>query len=146
LKFPSLWHYLQNVLAYAAPPVVALYLVGLFYKRANRQGAWAGIIFGFIFGIGQLILRFTVPDLSWLPDIHFLYMAGILLVTTTIVIVVVSLITPPPDPDQVDAYIWKSEDFKKETIELKSRPWYQNYRILSVLLLIMTAVVVGMFA
>jgi len=35
LKFPSLWHYLQSVLAYASPPIVALYLVGLFWKRVK---------------------------------------------------------------------------------------------------------------
>ena len=36
-KFPTLWEYLQNALSYIAPPIVALYVVGVFWKRANHQ-------------------------------------------------------------------------------------------------------------
>ena len=146
LKFPSLWHYLQNVLAYASPPIVALYLVGLFWKRANGNGAFAGIIVGFITGIGQLSLQFTFPDAAWLPHIHFLYMAAIILIITILTIVVVSLLTEAPDIEKVQAYIWSKKDFQAETEELKALPWYKNYRVLSVLLLLLTAIVVIMFA
>ena len=47
-KFPTLWEYLQNALSYIAPPIVALYVVGLFWKRANHHGAAAAIIVGII--------------------------------------------------------------------------------------------------
>lgn len=146
LKFPSLWHYLQSVLAYASPPIVALYLMGLFWKRANHQGAFAGIIFGFVFGIGQLILRFSFPDATWLPDIHFLYMAAILLVSTIAVIAIVSLVTKAPDPETTRAYIWQMSDFREESIALRNIPWYKNYRILAGMLVICTIIVVWMFA
>ncbi|MFQ6608378.1 MAG: sodium:solute symporter [Fidelibacterota bacterium] len=146
LKFPSLWHYLQSVLAYASPPIVALYLVGLFWKRANSHGAFAGIIVGFILGIGQLILRFIFPDASWLPQIHFLYMAAILLILSTVTIIVVSLLTEAPEMEKVKSYIWTPKHYRAETEELRSLPWYKNYRILAGGLLVLTIVVVGMFA
>ena len=37
--FPSLFKYLQAVLSYAVPPVLSLYLLGLFWPRANAAGA-----------------------------------------------------------------------------------------------------------
>ncbi|MFQ6616579.1 MAG: sodium:solute symporter [Fidelibacterota bacterium] len=146
LKFPSLWHYLQSVLAHASPPIVALYLVGLFSRRANATGAFAGIVVGFILGIGQLAVRIAFPEAPWLPDIHFLYMAAGLLVITAGTILVASRLTGPPDPKEVEAYIWTPAYFRKETEELRSLPWYRNYRILSVILLVFTVAVVSMFA
>src|ERR1019366_1119040 len=49
--FPSLWQYLQAVLAYAVPPVVAVFLVGMFWRRANADGATATMIAGSICGV-----------------------------------------------------------------------------------------------
>src|SRR5262249_28088422 len=45
-NFRSLWQYLQAMLAYAVPPVVALFLVGLFWRGANVAGARATLIGG----------------------------------------------------------------------------------------------------
>lgn len=146
LKFPSLWHYLQSVLSHASPPIVALYLVGLFSKRANATGAFAGIIVGFILGIGQLVARIAFPEAPWLLDIHFLYMGSGLLVVTAGTILLVSRVSDPPEAKTVEAYIWTPKYFRKETEELRSLPWYKNYRTLSLLLLVFTVVVVSMFA
>ena len=44
--FPSLWQYLQAVLAYAVPPVVAIFVVGLFWRGANADGASAAMLSG----------------------------------------------------------------------------------------------------
>jgi len=37
--FPSLWQYLQAVLAYAVPPVVAVFLGGMYWRGATADGA-----------------------------------------------------------------------------------------------------------
>src|SRR6202035_3421265 len=59
--FPSLWQYLQGVLAYAVPPVVAVFLAGMFWRGANADGAAAamvaGSICGFIFFLLNVILE-----------------------------------------------------------------------------------------
>lgn len=38
-RFPTLWQYLQSILSYITPPVVALLLLGIFWRRANGFGA-----------------------------------------------------------------------------------------------------------
>ena len=37
-------------------------------------------------------------------------------------------------------YVWKFSAFAEESAEITALPWYQNYRILSVLLLLVTAI------
>src|ERR1700728_1079405 len=72
--FPSLWQYLQAVLAYAVPPVVALFLVGMFWRGANADGAAATMLLGSLAGFALFMLNVV---LRW-PHFHFLYAAPIL--------------------------------------------------------------------
>ena len=58
---------------------------------------------------------------------------------------VVSLLTEPPKEEQIKAYIWTRAVYDAETQQLIGLPWYKNYRVLSLLLLVLTALVVGTF-
>jgi SSS family solute:Na+ symporter len=42
-------------------------------------------------------------------------------------------------------YTYKKSIYSAETIELKALPWYKNYRVLSIILLIVTTILVGFF-
>jgi SSS family solute:Na+ symporter len=66
--FPSLWQYLQAVLAYTVPPIVALFVVGLFWRGANAAGAVATLLIGSVCGLG-LFLSNTA--FHW-THLHFL--------------------------------------------------------------------------
>jgi len=58
---------------------------------------------------------------------------------------VISHLSAPPAAEKVDSMTWNKKIFKAETRELEGLPWYQNYRILSVLLLMLTAFIVIWF-
>lgn len=74
----GLYEYLQNVQAYISPPIAAVFLLGIFYKRINANGAIATLIGGFIIGFSKLTLEilkssfaegsflFTIADINWL--------------------------------------------------------------------------------
>jgi len=149
----GLFRYLQTVLSYISPPVAAVFIVGLFWKRANATGAFAALITGFVFGLlFMLSLIFTstqgdqAPDfLQFINSIHFLHQTFLLFSICVIVEVIVSLATELPPADKVRDYTWRREMISAETEELRSLPWYKNYRILSALLLIATAIVVWIF-
>jgi len=138
-KFGGLFQYLQNVLSYLTPPVIAVFLLGLFWKRANAQGAFVSLISGLVISIFFLVGNVT----GFLPQIHFLHVAFILTVFSGAIHVVVSLMTAPPPSEKIEGTIWSKVFFKKETEELKGIPWYYNYRIISVILLVSTAVLVA---
>lgn len=140
----SLWEYLQLVLGFIAPPVVAVFLTGLFWKRANGHGAFAALMAGLVFSVFMILasLYNIAPELT---SIHYLHKAPLLMLACIIVHVVISRITPPPPQEVVSSLTWNIGLFQAETQELMGLPWYKNYRYLAIVLLAITAVVVGIF-
>ncbi len=141
LKFGSLFKYLQSVLAYISPPIVAVFILGLFWKRTNATGAFVSLLAG----LGVSIFLLVFQNAAWMPQIHFLYVAPILFIASALTAIVISLMGAPPPREVTDEYTWTPALFAAEGRELKGLPWYKNYRTLSVLVLIFCAVVVGMF-
>ncbi len=144
----SLWQYLQLVISYTAPPAVSAFVLGLFWKRGNANGAFYSLIFGFFFAVIMLLGQIN----HWFPAVeahpffgHFLGMAFTLFVLCMLVHVTVSLISGLPKAEKVKNYTYTRAFFDEETEDLKGTPWYQNYRILSIILLILTAIIVVYF-
>ncbi len=140
----SLWEYLQLVLGFIAPPVVAVFIVGLFWKRANGNGAFAALLAGLAISIFLLISSATglAPAIN---EIHFLHKAPLLMLCCVMVHILVSSLTSPPSEEVVGTLTWNKGLYNAETKELVGLPWYRNYRYLAILLLIITAIVVGIF-
>ncbi|RMH61068.1 MAG: sodium transporter [Bacteroidetes bacterium] len=143
VKFPTIWQYLQEVLSYIAPPVVACFVVGIFWKRATGTGAFAGLAGGHLVGLGLFYLR-SIQDLPAF-QFQFLYISVVLFVVSVILIVAVSLITPAPDPARLEAVTWSPRLFRQETEALRGVPWYKNYRIQALALAAATFVFVYLF-
>jgi SSS family solute:Na+ symporter len=133
-RFTSLFRYLQQVLAYTVPPIVVLYLAGIFSHRANHIGAYACLLAGTACGAVLFLLNVVFEVFS----IHFLYVAPIGCLVSAVALWIGSRFGAPPAPEQLDA-CWTPAFFRRETVELKQVPWYLNYRIWSVVLLVLTA-------
>ena len=140
LGFETLWSYLQTTLAYVAPPALALFILGVFWKRATGTGAISGMVAGHLAAVGFLMAT-VLTDFS----INFLYLAPVLLVVAMVVMVVVSLSTPAPAPEKVDGLTWTPAFYRAESAELAGVPFWKNYRVQSVALIAVTAVVVALF-
>jgi len=97
----GLYDYLQSVQSYLAPPIAAVFLLGVFFKRINAKGAYAAMVIGFILGLLKLTLQMTKDNLSGVfydfATINFLYFAIYLFLVSIVIMVVVSLLTPKPD-------------------------------------------------
>jgi SSS family solute:Na+ symporter len=140
-RFGSVWQYLQGMLSYTAPPIVTVFLMGLFWPRANSRGAGFAIATGLVLGIAL----FIAINLTGSLQLHFLYVAPILLVASGIAMVIGSLQAPAPAPESIAGLLWNPSFFRAETAELQGVAWWANYRVLSVLLLLLTAVIVFTF-
>jgi solute:Na+ symporter, SSS family len=139
--FPSLWQYLQAVLAYAVPPVVALFLVGMFWGGANADGAAATMRFG---SLGGLAL-FMINEVFRWSHFHFLYAAPILTALDAAILVGVSLRKPALTAVPGDIRLWKFDLSRAEALRLKGLPYWQDYRYQAVALLALTAAIVTAF-
>jgi hypothetical protein len=103
VKFPNIWTYLQQMLAYLAPPIVACFFAGVFWRRANGSGAIAALAVGHLAAAVFFILSLTgriivqtqtlTPEQAQMaaagtPVIHFLYLAPILTAISLLAMVV----------------------------------------------------------
>ncbi|HEY1790842.1 MAG TPA: sodium/solute symporter [Verrucomicrobiae bacterium] len=137
-KFDSIVKYFQQLLAYMCPPVVAVFLCGLFWRRATAAGSFTGLISGMVIALALLFGIKHTPLADW----NFLYVAPVIFVVSLGIIILVSLATPPPAEHKIKAYVWNMQVFKDETRELAGVPWIKNYRVLAVLLLVVTGIFV----
>ena len=101
----SLYQYLQSVQSYLAPPIAAVFLLGVFFKRLNAKGAYSAMVVGFILGIIKLTLELFQKNLSGLlhdfATINFLYFCIYLFLFSIAIMVIVSLLTPKPSEEQI---------------------------------------------
>ncbi|KAM8812552.1 sodium/mannose cotransporter SLC5A10 isoform 2-T2 [Rhynchonycteris naso] len=106
----QLFIYMQSVTSSLAPPVTAVFVLGIFWRRANEQGAFWGLMAGLAVGATRLVLEFLYPappcgDVDTRPailsGIHYLHFAVALFVFSGAGIVAGSLLTSPPQGAQV---------------------------------------------
>ena len=101
-----LYQYLQSVQSYLAPPIAAVFLLGVFSKRINAKGAYSAMVIGFIIGVVRIVLELNREKLSgfWydFATLNFLYFCIILFLVSIAIMVIVSLLTPKPSPAQLN--------------------------------------------
>ena len=117
-----LYEYLQSVQSYIAPPITAVFLLGIFHKRINAQGAFVTMVVGFIVGAVRIVLELVKdslnPDSFWflLGDMNFLSFASWFFLFCIILILVVSYATAPPSEEKLKnlTYATISEEERKD--------------------------------
>jgi SSS family solute:Na+ symporter len=149
VNFPNIWTYLQQMLAYLAPPIVACFAIGVFWKRATAAGAVAALVIGhtaaaaiFVLSLFDIVIvqsqALTTIETQLVaagaPVVHFLYVAPIVFAVSAAALILVSLATPAPDPARIRGLIWARSMFHDH--ELDEVPFYKDYRYLSLGLLL----------
>ena len=105
----GLYQYLQSVQGYLAPPITAVFFLGLFWKRINSTGATWALSCGFILGMIKLTIQAffgkgkieTPALLAQIGDFNFLYATGILFALSAAIMIVASLLSAPPPEDKI---------------------------------------------
>ncbi|TWT66461.1 sodium:solute symporter [Allorhodopirellula solitaria] len=125
----GLYEYLQSVQGYLAPPITAVFVLGLLWPRMNSPAAVVGLAVGFALGLGKTIVqaiygsgdgKLSSPAvLAWIGDANFLYFSSALFAICIVVIVVTTLCTRAPDPERVRGLTWgsRSEEENREIRE-----------------------------
>jgi SSS family solute:Na+ symporter len=110
----QLYVYLQSVQAYISPPIAAVFLLGVFWKRINGQGAIASLLVGFVLGAVRFILEVSYAGnhpqglIGFYVGMNFLHFAVFIFAVCVGVLVVVSLMTSAPEPRKVNGLTWQT--------------------------------------
>jgi SSS family solute:Na+ symporter len=110
----QLFLYLQSVQAYISPPIAAVFLLGIFFRRLNGRGAMAALLTGFVIGLIRFILEIKKASLGdgflfQLADMNFLHFAILLFVISVVVLVVASLTSPAPSAEKVEGITYSKK-------------------------------------
>ncbi len=147
-SFRSLWTYLQQILSFISPPIVAAFVVGLFSRRSNANGGFWSLVLSYALVLVWIAYCFTnfggISNAE--TGVHFLYIVPVLFVIAVSINLAISSLSPAPTDEKLKDMIWSKSIYQDETKELVGLVWYKNYRILSVILLILTAIIVVWFA
>lgn len=102
-----LYEYLQSVQSYIAPPITAVFLLGIFVGRINSKGAMATLMIGLLVAFVRLVLelnRESFDDGSvfyFIGNVNFLTFAAWFFLFSVVLCIVVSVLTPVPSAQQI---------------------------------------------
>jgi SSS family solute:Na+ symporter len=102
-----LYEYLQSVQSYIAPPITAVFLLGIFYKRINSKAALTTLIVGMAVAFIRIGLELAIYQLEpgsilyIIGSTNFLSFAAWFFLFCVILCLVVSWLTPPPLAEQI---------------------------------------------
>jgi SSS family solute:Na+ symporter len=123
------------------PPVVTLFLVGLFWRGANASGAAATLLLGSFCG---LLLFLANVVLHW-SNFHFLYATPILVVIDATILVGVSLATRQRHAPCAADLIWNLSYLRAQRAPWRAGATWSDYRVHAAVMLLLCAVLVIAF-
>lgn len=133
----GLYKQVVEIQSYLTPPIGIVLLLGVFWKRANHQGALTALLCGGCLGMVRLIFVTAKKDtmkgeypkvIDQFFYMNFQHFAILLWVTSMIICVVVSLCTPPPTPEAQKYMADVKTMLKWDATEL-AKPKYVNYLV-----------------
>ena len=149
-----MYQYLQNVQSYIAPPVTAVFLLGIIWKRVNAEAAITTLLAGLILLIlrlgseiyyqpmiasGQFIDNFMFA----FAIVNFSHMAILMFIFSVLLCITVSILTSPPDYSKISglSYGTLTANHRKENSES-----YDTVDvILSIILIIIVVAILSYF-
>lgn len=103
-RFTNIYNAIQTVFSLIQGPTLAILLLGILWRRANRYGAAVGLVSG----VGLCLLLNTSAMSGLFPSEEpFLFVAWWSFVFTLAVTALVSLLTPPEPPESTRGLVWR---------------------------------------
>jgi SSS family solute:Na+ symporter len=127
----GLYDYLQNVQGFLAPPITAVFLLGIFNKRINRHGAFWGLVIGFFLGMTKLTLQSLTQSgaitaaglIGAIGQFNGYYFSGVLFLVSVVLIVAISYSTDPEPEEKLRGLTWTSISAQDRAANRASWNW-----------------------
>jgi len=111
----GLYHYLQSVQGYLAPPIFVVFFFGVLMKRLNAKGCLAALVVGFLLGLFRLAVDTPVAlklsgfengyaegSFLWIvQNMYFQYYSVIIFLVSLLTLVGVSYATAAPAAERI---------------------------------------------
>ncbi|MFV2069060.1 MAG: sodium:solute symporter [Pirellulales bacterium] len=146
----GLYHYLQSVQGYLAPPIFVVFFLGIFWKRLNAQGCLAALIVGFALGVFRLAIdtpskidasfHYAEGSLFWIINkVYFQYYSLVIFVISSLVMIAVSYATEAPSLEQIKGLTYGTVSDEEKATSQNSWNWADVAASAAVLIAILAA-------
>jgi len=146
----GLYHYLQAVQGYLAPPIFVVFFLGIFSKRLNSKGCLAALIVGFLLGVFRLAVdtpvklvegfQYQEGSLLWIvSNIYFQYYSLFIFIVCVIVMVAVSYWTSVPSYERISGLTYGTLNEEHRRLSRGSWDWRDVAASVAVLAVILAA-------
>lgn len=127
----SLYNYLQSVQSYMAPPIFAVFFIGVFSRRVNAAGCLTALVAGFVLGMARLgceILNELMPFmegsfLRWFATTSYTFMCIYLTVICILLLYGVSFLTPKPTQEHLQGLTYATATVEQKAETRASWNW-----------------------
>ena len=102
------------------PPIIVIFLIGVFFKRGNGYGSIMTLTLGTLFGVTLFVLEQF--DL-W--HVHYTINVGIMILFSTLVFVIASYQRPAPELSRIENLTYDNSLLGEG---MEGLPWYKDYR------------------
>jgi SSS family solute:Na+ symporter len=139
-RFESLFKGLNMMICYIAPPITAVFVWGVFWKKASARGAFATLVLGSLLGFVVFLLDLNKEHTGW--NVPFMMMAFYLFVICSLILTAGSLIWPQKNRDEIESLVWQTP-----LHALKGEAWkgIGNYKILTAILFVTMVILYAIF-
>jgi len=126
--YTTIFEGINKLISYIAPPITAVFVLGVFWKRASGKAAFITLLAGMGLGLIAFVL-----DWNDLYRGDFMLIAFFLLVACVLVMTVTSFLFPEPLKDEARPLIW--EDWREPLRGEAGGRGLGNYRVLTIAVL-----------
>jgi SSS family solute:Na+ symporter len=126
-----LYEYLQSVQSYIAPPITAVFLLGIFLPRINSRGAYVTLVGGLSLGFFRIATE-VLSNANIIPEgtllhsfgtMNFLHFGVISFVLCLGTAIIVSLLGPAPNAAQIQGLTMASLTTEQKEANKTSYNW-----------------------
>ncbi|HUS72583.1 MAG TPA: sodium:solute symporter [Sedimentisphaerales bacterium] len=146
----GLYHYLQAVQGYLAPPIFVVFFLGIFSKRLNSKGCLSALIVGFLLGVFRLAVdtpvkliegfQYQEGSLLWIvSNIYFQYYSLFIFIVCVLVMIVVSWWTSAPSYERISGLTYGTLNDEHRRLSRGSWDWREVAASAAVLAVILAA-------
>ena len=133
--YNTIFEGLSRLICYVAPPITAVFVLGVFWRGASARAAFVTLVGGGLLGAAIFFL-----DWFKVWTVNFMMTSFYLVVLCGVLMVVVSKITPEPLKEEARLLVW--EDWREPLRGEAHGHGMGSFRVLTVLVL---AVFVGLY-
>jgi len=139
--FKSIFQGVNVIICYVAPPVTAVFVLGIFWKRASAAGALATLWSGFAMGFTVFFLDWYKEYTGW--NVNFMMASFYMFMICVGILIVVSLLKPHQHTAESEMLVWGNP---LDALRGPAWPGIGNYKFLAGVLFIVMISLYVIFA